>query len=189
MARLLDHYRSEIVPALQRELGRANRLSLPRLEKICINMGVGRALQDPKLLERAVEDLTTITGQRPAITQARRSVSNFKVRAGMRIGCRVTLRGARMYEFFDRLVNGAMPRIRDFRGVKRNAFDAQGNYSLGITEQIIFPEVDPDRADVTQGMDITFVVTGARNVDESRRLLELMGVPFARPASSAAEQV
>ncbi|MFH0910919.1 MAG: 50S ribosomal protein L5 [Planctomycetota bacterium] len=180
MTRLAERYKNEICPILASELGRANRLSLPRLEKIAINMGVGRATQDAKLLERAVEDLTLLAGQRAVVTKAKRSVSNFKVRTGWKIGCRVTLRGQRMYEFLDRLLNATMPRIRDFRGVKTNAFDRQGNYSLGIEEQTIFPEIDPDHTESSQGMDITIVIRNTKDKAESRRLLELLGMPFAR---------
>jgi large subunit ribosomal protein L5 len=170
-------YEKEIVPALSKKLGRQNILSLPRLEKIVINMGVGKALQDKERLKQAVEHLALIAGQRPQITKARKSISSFRLRAGYEIGCRVTLRGRRMYEFLDRLINVALPRIRDFRGVNPKSFDGHGNYSLGVSEQLIFPEVDPDTVNFTQGMDIT-IVTTTDSDEEARELLRLFGMPF-----------
>ncbi len=177
MARLQDKYKTEIVPKLQEKLGRKNVLSLPRLQKIVVNMGVGKALQDKNRMEQAAEQLTSIAGQRCQITKARIAVSAFRLRQGNEIGCRVTLRGRRMYEFLDRLVSVALPRIRDFRGVNPKSFDGNGNYTVGLTEQMVFPEIDPDKVNFTQGMDITFV-TSTRSDDESRELLRLFGMPF-----------
>src|SRR5438132_11946337 len=177
MARLLDRYQKEIAPRLSERFGRKNRLSLPRLEKIVVNMGVGKALQDKNRMGQAADQLAQITGQRPQITKARISVSGFRLREGNEIGCRVTLRGRRMYEFLDRLISSAMPRIRDFRGVNPKSFDGNGNYSIGLAEQLVFPEIDPDKVTFTQGMDITFV-TSTRNDDEARALLRLFGMPF-----------
>ncbi len=178
MARLLEAYRTEILPKLKDECGRANAMSLPKLEKVCLNMGVGKALDDAKALDEAVSYMKTIAGQAPVVTTARISVSNFKLRQGYRIGCRVTLRGQRMYEFIDRLVNAAMPRIRDFRGVSPHGFDRFGNYSMGVDEITIFPEIDPDRAEYPQGMDITFVIRNAQSAAEGRALLRHLGMPF-----------
>jgi large subunit ribosomal protein L5 len=175
--RLYARYTKEIVPALAKKFGRENRLSLPRLAKIVINMGVGKALQDKERMKQAVEHLGLIAGQRPQITKARMAVSGFRLREGNEIGCRVTLRGRRMYEFLDRLINVALPRIRDFRGVNPKSFDGNGNYTMGLTEQLVFPEIDPDKATFTQGMDITFV-TSIRNDDEARELLRAFGMPF-----------
>jgi large subunit ribosomal protein L5 len=177
MARLLDKYQKEILPQLKKKLGRENPLSLPKLQKIAVNMGVGKALQDKNRMEQAAEQLTSICGQRVQITKARIAVSAFRLREGSEIGCRVTLRGKRMYEFLDRLVSVALPRIRDFRGVNPKSFDGNGNYSVGLTEQLVFPEIDPDKVNFTQGMDITFV-TNTRNDDEARELLKLFGMPF-----------
>src|SRR5580765_4053117 len=177
MARLLDKYHKEIVPQLKTKLGRTNALSLPKLQKIVVNMGVGKALQDKNRMEQAAEQLTSICGQRVQITKARIAVSAFKLRQGNEIGCRVTLRGKRMYEFLDRLVSIALPRIRDFRGVNPKSFDGNGNYTIGLTEQMVFPEIDPDKVNFSQGMDITFV-TSTRSDDESRELLRLFGMPF-----------
>ena len=177
MARLQDRYQKEIAPRLREKLGRQNVLSLPRLQKIVVNMGVGKALQDKNRLPQAAEQLGQITGQRPQITKAKVSVSGFRLREGNEIGCRVTLRGRRMYEFLDRLVSVALPRIRDFRGVNPKSFDGNGNYTIGLSEQMVFPEVDPDKVNFTQGMDITFV-TSTRSDDESRELLRLFGMPF-----------
>jgi large subunit ribosomal protein L5 len=175
--RLWDKYRNEVLPALQAELGRDNRLAVPRLEKIIVSMGVGKATQDKKHLENAARDLATITGQKPAVCRARKSVSNFKVRKDNNTGLKVTLRRQRMYEFLDRLVSLAIPRVRDFRGLDPRSFDGRGNYSLGLTEQTVFPEVDPDKVEAQQGMNIT-IVTTAKNDTESRRLLQLLGMPF-----------
>jgi large subunit ribosomal protein L5 len=176
-ARLHERYDKEIVPALAKKLGRDNRLSLPKLTKIVINMGVGKALQDKERMKHAAEHLALIAGQRPQITKSRMAVSGFRLREGNEIGCRVTLRGRRMYEFLDRLVNVALPRIRDFRGVNPKSFDGNGNYSMGLTEQLVFPEIDPDKVSFTQGMDITFVTTTKKD-DEARELLRLFGMPF-----------
>src|SRR5713226_10749487 len=177
MARLLDRYQKELVTQLQTKLGRKNVLSLPKLQKIVVNMGVGKALQDKNRMEQAAEQLTNIAGQRCQITKARIAVSAFRLRQGNEIGCRVTLRGRRMYEFLDRLVSIALPRIRDFRGVNPKSFDGNGNYTIGLSEQMVFPEIDPDKVTFTQGMDVTFV-TSTRNNDESRELLRLFGMPF-----------
>jgi len=177
MARLIDRYKNEIVPALQQKLGRTNALSLPKLQKIVVNMGVGKALQDKNRLEQSAEQLGQITGQRPQITLAKKAVSAFRLREKNAIGCRVTLRGTRMYEFLDRLISIALPRIRDFRGVNPKSFDGNGNYSLGLTEQQVFPEIDPDKLNFTQGMDVTFVMS-TRSDDEARELLKAFGMPF-----------
>src|SRR5712691_8299004 len=183
--RLKERYRSELLPTLQRELGVANPFQVPRLEKIVVNMGVGDAIRDAKLLDAAVADLALITGQKPLITRSRTSIAQFKLRAGMSIGAKVTLRGARMWEFLDRLLATALPRIRDFRGLDPEAFDGHGNYSIGVTEQLIFPEIDYDKIVKTRGMDIT-VVTTARTDDEGRALLRALGFPFAgMPAVTA----
>jgi large subunit ribosomal protein L5 len=177
MARLQDRYKQEIIPQLQKKFGRDNVLSLPKLQKIVVNMGVGKALQDKNRMEQAAEQLTSICGQRVQITKARIAVSAFRLRQGNEIGCRVTLRGKRMYEFLDRLVSVALPRIRDFRGVNPKSFDGNGNYTVGLSEQMVFPEIDPDKVNFTQGMDITFV-TSTRSDDEARELLRLFGMPF-----------
>jgi large subunit ribosomal protein L5 len=175
-----------VVPALVEEFGRKNILSLPRIEKVCLNMGVGRALQDANVLEHALTNLTAIAGQRAVVTKAKQAVSNFKVRQGWKVGCRVTLRGKRMYEFLDRLMNAAMPRIRDFQGVSRKGFDGAGNYSLGVEDQSIFPEIDPDAPEANLGMDVTIVIRNSQGAAESLRLLQLMGMPFSREGGSAA---
>jgi large subunit ribosomal protein L5 len=177
MARLQDRYNKEIVGQLTSKLGRTNVLSLPRLQKIVVNMGVGKALQDKNRMEQAAEQLTMICGQRAQITKARIAVSAFRLRQGNEIGCRVTLRGRRMYEFLDRLISVALPRIRDFRGVNPKSFDGNGNYTIGLSEQMVFPEIDPDKVNFSQGMDITFV-TSTRSDDEARELLRLFGMPF-----------
>ena len=177
MARLLERYNKEIVGQLSQKLGRKNRLSLPRLQKIVVNMGVGKALQDKNKMEQAAEMLTQITGQRAQITKAKIAVSGFRLREGNQIGCRVTLRGRRMYEFLDRLISIALPRIRDFRGINPKSFDGNGNFSLGLAEQMVFPEIDPDKATFTQGMDVTFV-TSTKSDDEARELLRAFGMPF-----------
>ena len=177
MARLLERYNKEIIPILSEKLGRKNRLSLPRLQKIVVNMGVGKALQDKNRMEQAAEQLTQITGQRAQITKAKIAVSGFRLREGNQIGCRVTLRGKRMYEFLDRLISIALPRIRDFRGINPKSFDGNGNFSLGLAEQVVFPEIDPDKVTFTQGMDVTFV-TSTKNDDEARELLRAFGMPF-----------
>ena len=177
MARLLDRYQKEIVPQLKKKLGRENLLSLPRLQKIVVNMGVGKAIQDKNRMEQAAEQLSQITGQKAQIRKAKKAVSGFRLRENMEIGCRVTLRGRRMYEFLDRLISIALPRIRDFRGVNPRSFDGHGNYSLGLSEQSVFPEVDPDKVTFVQGMDVTFV-TSTNNDDEARELLRFFGMPF-----------
>ena len=177
MARLKDHYEKEVVPALIKIFDYKNRMQVPRLEKIVINMGLGEAIQNIKILDSAVQELSLITGQKPVITKARRSIATFKLRQGMSIGCSVTLRKERMYEFFDRLVNINLPRVRDFRGISPKSFDGRGNVALGLKEQIIFPEIDYDKIDKIRGMNIV-VVTTAKTDDEARQLLKLMGVPF-----------
>ncbi len=180
MARLLEQYRSEVVPALRERFGRENLHSLPRLEKIVVSMGLGRAREEPKRLDAAVADLARITGQQPGLTKARKSVSAFQIRAGVNVGCKVTLRGARMYEFLDRLINLAMPRIRDFRGMPADAFDGRGNYSMGVSEQLVFPEISVDDVQYQQGMNITIVIANSESDAESRALLEGLGFPFRR---------
>jgi large subunit ribosomal protein L5 len=175
--RLKQRFREELVSRLQEELGFANPMQVPRLEKIVVNRGVGEASREAKLLDAAVEDLSTITGQKPALTKAKKSIAGFKLREGMTIGCKVTLRGARMWEFADRLLSVALPRIRDFRGLDPEAFDGRGNYTIGVTEQLIFPEIDYDKIDRVRGMDIT-VVTTARTDDEGRALLKALGFPL-----------
>ncbi|HCS54587.1 50S ribosomal protein L5 [Rubinisphaera sp.] len=183
MTRLLEKYNSEIVPAMQEEFGRKNVHSLPKLQKIVLNMGLGKAIQDRKRLEEAVEHLTVIAGQKPQITRAKKSVAGFKLREGMEIGCCVTLRGQRMYEFLDRLITLALPRVRDFRGVKANAFDGNGNYSLGLSEQMVFPEVDADNAKYIQGLNVT-IVTSATNNEEAKVMLTKFGFPFRKPGTN-----
>ncbi len=177
MARLQDRYRKEIVPRLQKKFGRDNVLSLPRLKKIVVNMGVGKALQEKNRLEQAAEHLSQVTGQKAVITKAKVAISGFRLREGNAIGCKVTLRGARMFEFMDRLISVALPRIRDFRGINPKSFDGHGNYSLGLSEQMVFPEIDPDKVTFTQGMDITFVMS-TNSDDEARELLREFGMPF-----------
>ena len=179
MSRLKDLYNDEIVDALTKKFGYKNVMEVPKLDKIVINMGVGEAKDNAKLLESAVKDLETITGQKAVLTRAKKSVANFKIREGLAIGCKVTLRGERMYEFLDRLVNLALPRVRDFRGVNPNSFDGRGNYSLGIKEQLIFPEIEYDKVDKIRGMDIVFVTT-AKTDEEARELLRLFGMPFSK---------
>ncbi|HEY1187253.1 MAG TPA: 50S ribosomal protein L5 [Gemmata sp.] len=175
--RLLEKYNKEIVGTLAKKLGRENRLSLPKLTKIVLNMGVGKALQDKERMKIAAEQLGLIAGQRAQITKSRMAVSGFRLRENSEIGCRVTLRGKRMYEFLDRLINLALPRIRDFRGINPKSFDGNGNYSMGLTEQLVFPEIDPDKVTFSQGMDITFVTT-TKSDDEARELLRAFGMPF-----------
>jgi large subunit ribosomal protein L5 len=177
MARLQDKYTKDIAPALATKFSRDNVLSLPRVQKIVLNMGVGKAIQDKNRMEQAAEQLTLIAGQKVQITKSRVAVSGFRLREDQEIGCRVTLRGKRMYEFLDRLINVALPRIRDFRGVNPKSFDGNGNYSMGVSEQLIFPEIDPDKVNFTQGMDIT-IVTSTRSDDEARELLRGFGMPF-----------
>ena len=175
--RLQQKYEKEVLPGLEKKLGRTNRLSLPRLQKIVINMGVGSAISEKKHLEEAVSALTQISGQKPAVTRSRKSIANFKLREGQEIGCKVTLRGVRMYEFLDRLISIALPRVRDFRGLDPNAFDGRGNYSLGLVEQLVFPELNPDKYTRVQGMSIS-IVTSTDSNDESRELLRGFGMPF-----------
>lgn len=179
MVRLFDKYRTEIVPAMMKQFGYKNKLQTPRLRKIVINMGVGEATQDTKILDDAAADLALIAGQRPVLTRSRKSISNFKLRAGATVGCKVTLRGKIMYEFLDRLVSVALPRIRDFRGAPLTSFDGRGNYTLGLSEQVVFPELELDKVKRVQGMDIV-VVTSSRTDEEAKTLLQLMGVPFAK---------
>jgi large subunit ribosomal protein L5 len=178
-ARLQERYAAEVRPRLQQDLGLGNLLEVPRLEKIVINMGVGQATQQASLLDGAVADLAVITGQKPLVTRAKKSIAGFKLREGNAIGAKVTLRGARMWEFYDRLVSLAIPRIRDFRGLNPASFDGHGNYTFGVTEQLIFPEIDYDKIDTVRGMDIT-IVTTARTDDEGRALLRALGFPFRR---------
>ncbi len=177
--RLKERYREEIVPALMKEFGYANVMQAPRVEKVTLNVGLGEAVSDAKALDAASGDIATITGQHPVITRAKRSISNFKLREGMPIGVTVTLRGSRMWEFLDRMLNATLPRIRDFQGVSPNSFDGRGNYSLGLREQVIFPEIEYDKIDKVRGMQIT-VVTTAKTDEEGKRLLELLGMPFAK---------
>ena len=178
MSRMQDKYTGEVAPALMQKFGYKSVMQIPKLEKIVVNIGLGEAKENAKALDSAVADLMAITGQRPVITKAKKSVAAFKVREGMNIGCKVTLRGKKMYEFLDRLFSVALPRIRDFRGINPNSFDGRGNYSLGIKEQLIFPEIDYDKIDKIRGMDI-IVVTTAKTDEEARELLTLMGAPFS----------
>lgn len=184
-ARLKKVYFDQILPELKKTFNRDNVLDLPRLQKITLNMGVGSAVQEKKHLEDAVAALTLIAGQKPAITRARKSIAGFKLREGMPIGCKATLRGDRMYEFLDRLINIALPRVRDFRGVSDKAFDGKGNYSMGLTEQLVFPELNPDKFLRVQGLSITITISG-ENDDESRELLKLFGMPFRSRSKGAA---
>jgi len=177
VARLIEHYKKEVVPALKKEFGFKNVMQMPKLEKIVVNCGVGEATQNPKILEAAIGDITAITGQKPKVCRARLSVAAFKLRKGMAVGCQVTLRGRRMYEFYDRLVSVALPRIRDFRGVPTKCFDGRGNYTLGIKEHTIFPEIDYDKIAQVFGMDIT-IVTTAKNDEQGFKLLKFMKMPF-----------
>jgi len=179
LSRLEDTYKNEIMDAMVKKFGYKNKLEVPKLDKIVVNMGVGEAKENAKVLESAVADMQLITGQKAVITKAKNSVANFKIREGMSIGCKTTLRGDKMYEFADRLINLALPRVRDFRGVNANAFDGRGNYALGIKEQLIFPEVEYDKVDKIRGMDIIFVTT-AKTDEEARELLTLFGMPFAK---------
>ena len=179
MSRLHETYLNEIAPAMQKKFGYKNVMQIPKMDKIVVNMGVGEAKDNAKVLESAVSDMQLITGQKPVITKAKKSIANFKIREGMNIGCKVTLRGEKMYDFMDRLINLALPRVRDFRGVNPNAFDGRGNYALGIREQLIFPEVEYDKIDKVRGMDIIFVTT-AETDEEARELLTLFNMPFAK---------
>lgn len=180
MARLYAQYNKEIAPAIQKKFGITNPMAVPKIEKIVINMGVGRATQDKSILEQAVDNLSKIAGQKPVVTKAKGSVAGFRLREGNPIGTKVTLRGSKMFEFLDRLIAVALPRIRDFRGINPNSFDGHGNYSLGVTEQVIFPEIDADRIQHTLGMDIT-IVTSAQSDDLARELLTAFGMPFRQP--------
>ncbi len=177
MARLKDYYKSEVVPAMMKQFGYRNTMQVPRLEKIIVNMGLGEAIQNVKILESASAEIGALTGQKPVITKARKSIATFKLRKGMSIGCMVTLRKERMYEFFDRLVNVALPRIRDFRDIPPSSFDGRGNFAMGIKEQFIFPEIDYDKIDKVKGMNVV-IVTTARTDEEARHLLRLLGMPF-----------
>ena len=179
MSRLKDIYKNEIVDAMIKKFGYKNIMEVPKLDKVVVNMGVGEAKENAKLLESAVKDMEIITGQKAVITKAKKSVANFKIREGMSIGCKTTLRGERMYEFADRLINLALPRVRDFRGVNPNAFDGTGNYSLGIKEQLVFPEIEYDKVDKIRGMDVVFVTT-AKTDEEARELLTLFNMPFKK---------
>lgn len=179
MSNLSRKYRQEVVPALMSDIGYNNIMQVPRVKKVVISIGLGEAIQNPKALEAAEGDLTTISGQHPIITRAKKSVASFKLRAGMPIGMMVTLRGRRMYDFLERLINAVLPRIRDFQGVPRDSFDGRGNYSLGLKDQIVFPEIDYDKVDKARGLEIT-IVTSALTDEDGRRLLELLGMPFVR---------
>lgn len=179
MSGLRERYKKEVIPRLMELYGYHNVMQVPRLEKIALNIGVGEAIQDAKALEAAEGDLATISGQHPVITRAKKSIAAFRLRAGMPIGLKVTLRGERMYHFFDRLVNVTLPRMREFHGVSRNSFDGQGNYSLGFKEQIIFPEIEYDKVDKVRGLEVS-IITTAKTDEEGRHLLELLGMPFAR---------
>ncbi len=187
MARLKDLYKSQIVPELAKEFNYKNPMAVPRMEKIIVSMGVGKATQDKKFLELAKKDLMMITGQMPAVCKAKKSVSNFKVRAGYETGLKVTMRGQRMYEFMDRLINLTIPRVRDFRGLNPNSFDGKGNYSMGVSEQGVFPEINPGQIEFQQGMNITFVMS-AKTDEEARRMLSLFGMPFRRDAAVSQPQ-
>ena len=179
MSRLKEQYLNEMVPAMIKKFGYKNVMEVPKLDKVVVNMGVGEAKDNAKLLESAVKDMEIVTGQKAIITKAKNSVANFKIREGMSIGCKTTLRGEKMYEFVDRLINLALPRVRDFRGVNPNAFDGRGNYALGIREQLIFPEIEYDTIDKVRGMDVVFVTT-AKTDEEARELLKLFNMPFAK---------
>ena len=179
MSRLKEQYQSQIVDAMMKKFGYKNIMEVPKIDKIVVNMGVGEAKENAKVLEAAAKDMETITGQKPIITKAKHSIANFKIREGMSIGCKVTLRGEKMYEFLDRLVNLALPRVRDFRGINPNSVDGRGNYALGIKEQLIFPEIEYDKIDKIRGMDV-IVVTTAKTDEEGRELLTQFGMPFAK---------
>lgn len=177
MARLRDKYKEDVVPSMIKKFGYKNIMQVPKLEKVVVNMGLGEAIQNSKIIDAAVNDIMIITGQRPVVTKAKKSIAAFKLRAGMSVGAKVTLRGNRMYEFVDKLFNVALPRVRDFRGISPKSFDGRGNYSMGVKEQLIFPEIEYDKIDKVRGMDIIFVTT-ARTDEEARELLRLMGMPF-----------
>lgn len=185
MARLSDHYHANVAPELAKKFAFKNKMAVPKLEKIVINMGVGKATQDKAALDAAVDSLSKISGQKPLVTKAKTSVSGFRLREGNEIGCKVTLRGKRMYEFLDRLISIALPRIRDFRGVNGNSFDGRGNYTLGLAEQVVFAEIDADRLHHAQGMDVT-IVTSAQTDDQARELLRALGMPFRQPQAKSA---
>ena len=178
-SRLKEKYQQEVVPALQKEFSYVNPMQVPKVHKVVVNIGMGEVIQNAKAMDAAVSDLSSITGQRPVITRAKRSVAAFKLREGMQIGCMVTLRGERMYQFLDKLMNVALPRLRDFQGVSPEAFDGRGNYTLGLREQLVFPEIDYDKVDKVRGMEVS-IVTTARSDEEGRQLLKLMGMPFKR---------
>jgi len=178
MARLKERYDTEIRQKLQEKFGYGNVMEIPKVGKVVVNMGLGEAIQNPKALDAAVNDIKIITGQKPIITKAKKSIAAFKLRQGMSIGCKVTLRGERMYEFIDKLISASLPRVRDFKGVSANAFDGRGNYSLGLKEQLIFPEIEYDKIDRLRGLEVAFVTT-AKTDEECRELLQLMGMPFA----------
>lgn len=179
MSRLKDKYVEEVIPAMQAKFKYKSSMQMPKLEKVVLNMGVGDVKENPKAMDAAVNDLAIITGQKPVITKAKKSIANFKLRQGMNIGCKVTLRGRMMYNFIDKLFNAALPRVRDFRGVSGNSFDGRGNYTLGVKDQLIFPEIDYDKVDKLRGMDIVFVTT-AKTDEEAKELLKLMGMPFSQ---------
>jgi large subunit ribosomal protein L5 len=186
MARLHDQYSQTIAPELAQKFGITNKMAIPKLEKIVLNMGVGRATQDKAIIEIATETLSRIAGQKAVVTKAKKSIAGFRLREGNEIGCKVTLRGKRMYEFLDRLVNLVLPRIRDFRGVNPNSFDGNGNYSLGLAEQVVFPEIEADKVTQTLGLDIT-IVTTTRNDEQARELLRAFGMPYRRPGGQQAQ--
>lgn len=179
MARLKEKYKTEVIPAMQEKFKYKSPMQIPKLEKVVLNMGVGEVKENPKAIEAAVGDMALITGQKPVVTKAKKSVAAFKLRQGMNIGCKVTLRGERMYEFVDKLFNVALPRVRDFRGVSSNSFDGRGNYAMGVKEQLIFPEIDYDKVDRVRGMDIIFVTT-ANTDEEAKELLKQLGMPFSQ---------
>ncbi len=179
MARLKDKYKNEVIPAMQAKFKYSSPMQIPKLEKVVLNMGVGDVKENPKAMDAAVNDLTTITGQRPVVTKAKKSIANFKLREGMSIGCKVTLRSEKMYNFVDKLLNASLPRVRDFRGVSANSFDGRGNYTLGVKDQLIFPEIEYDKVEKARGMDIVFVTT-AKTDEEARELLKLLGMPFSQ---------
>ncbi len=179
MARLKDKYVEDVIPAMQAKFKYKSVMQIPKLDKVVLNMGVGDVKENPKAMDAAVNDLAAITGQKPIVTKAKKSVANFKLRQGMNIGCKVTIRGTMMYNFVDKLFNAALPRVRDFRGVSGNSFDGRGNYTLGVKDQLIFPEIDYDKVDKVRGMDIVFVTT-AKTDEEAKELLKLMGMPFSQ---------
>jgi len=180
MSRLRGMYNTEIIEAMMKKFGYKNKLAVPKIEKVVVNIGLGEAKENAKVIEHATNDLSIVTGQKPVVTKAKKSISAFKLRAGMPVGCKVTLRGSKMYSFMDRVINVALPRVRDFRGVSPDAFDGRGNYTLGIKEQLIFPEISYDQIDKLRGMEVVFVTT-AQTDEEARELLSLFGMPFIRP--------